>query len=57
VHRAGRYVVRELPDRGVFFTGSPCAVWANFSGRLYGDTATLSMVVGPCGLSEVTLQH
>jgi hypothetical protein len=41
----------------VFFTGSPCAVWANFSGRLYGDTATLSMVVGPCGLSEVTLQR
>jgi hypothetical protein len=41
----------------VFFTGSPCAVWANFSGRLYGDTATLSMVVGPCGLNEVTLQR
>jgi hypothetical protein len=40
-----------------FFTGSPRAVWANFSGRLYGDTASLSMVVGPCGLSEVTLQR
>ena len=41
----------------VFFTGSPCAVWANFSGRLYGDTAVLSMYVGNCGLDEVTLQR
>lgn len=41
----------------VFFTGSPCAVWANFSGRVYGDTATLSMYVGNCGLDEVTLQR
>src|SRR2546430_5407358 len=41
----------------VFFRGSPCAVWANWSGRLYGDTATMSMVVGPCGLREVTLQR
>jgi hypothetical protein len=30
----------------VFFTGSPCAVWGNFSGRLYGDTTMLSMIVG-----------
>jgi len=41
----------------VFFTGTPCAVWANFTGRLYGDTATLSMYVGNCGLDEVTLQR
>jgi hypothetical protein len=41
----------------VFFTGSPCAVWANFSGRIYGDTAVLSMYVGNCGLDEVTLHR
>jgi hypothetical protein len=41
----------------VLFTGTPCAVWANFTGRLYGDTATLSMYVGNCGLDEVTLQR
>jgi hypothetical protein len=41
----------------VFFTGSPCAIWANFSGRLYGDTAVLSMYVGSCGLTEVTLHR
>jgi len=41
----------------VFFTGSPCAVWANFSGRIYGDTAMLSMTVGNCGLDEVTLHR
>jgi hypothetical protein len=41
----------------VFFTGTPCAVWANFTGRLYGDTAVLSMVVGNCGLDEVALQR
>ena len=41
----------------VFFTGSPCAMWANFSGRIIGDTATLSMYVGNCGLDEVTLHR
>jgi len=41
----------------VFFTGSPCAVWANFSGRVGGDTAMLSMYVGNCGLDEVTLHR
>jgi hypothetical protein len=41
----------------VFFTGSPCAAWGNFSGRLYGNSATLSMVVGNCGLDEVMLQR
>ena|ERR1700720_1521634 len=41
----------------VFFTGSPCANWANFSGRIFGDTATLSMYVGNCGLDEVTLHR
>ena len=41
----------------VFFTGSPCAMWANFSGRIIGDTATLSMYVGNCGLDELTLHR
>jgi len=41
----------------VFFTGSPCAMWANFSGRIIGDTATLSMYVGSCGLDVVTLHR
>ena len=41
----------------VFFTGSPCANWANFSGRIVGDTATLSMYVGACGLDVVTLHR
>lgn len=41
----------------VFFTGSPCAMWANFSGRIVGDTATLSMYVGACGLDVVTLHR
>ena len=41
----------------IFFTGSPCAVWAVFSGRLYGDTSLLSMQVGPCGLTEISLHR
>ena len=41
----------------IFFTGSPCAVWALFSGRLYGDTSLLSMQVGPCGLTEISLHR
>jgi hypothetical protein len=41
----------------VFFTGSPCAMWANFSGRSFGDTVTLSMYVGACGLDVVTLHR
>jgi hypothetical protein len=41
----------------VMFTGSPCANWANFSGRIVGDIATLSMYVGNCGLDEVTLHR
>jgi hypothetical protein len=41
----------------VFFTGSPCAMWANFSGRVVGDTAMLSMYIGNCGLDEVTLHR
>jgi len=41
----------------VFFTGSPCAMWANFSGRVYGDTVVLSMYVGSCGLDVVTLHR
>jgi hypothetical protein len=41
----------------VLFTGTPCAVWANFTGRVNGDIATLSMYIGNCGLDEVTLQR
>jgi len=41
----------------VMFSGSPCANWANFSGRIVGDTATLSMYVGNCGLDVVTLHR
>ncbi len=41
----------------VMFSGSPCANWANFSGRVIGNTATLSMYVGNCGLDEVTLHR
>jgi hypothetical protein len=41
----------------VVFTGSPCAVAALFSGRVYGETAVLSMYVGQCGLTQVTLQR
>lgn len=40
----------------IFFTGSPCALWADFSGRTYGNSAQFSMVVGPCGLTQVQLQ-
>jgi hypothetical protein len=40
----------------IFFTGSPCAIWANFSGRSYGNAAQFSMIVGPCGLTTVMLQ-
>lgn len=41
----------------VFFTGSPCAVWGDFTGRIIGDTAMLSMTVGNCGLDEVILHR
>jgi hypothetical protein len=51
VNASGAFVGR------VFFTGTPCAVWANFSGRVEGDVATLSMYVGNCGLDEVTLRR
>jgi hypothetical protein len=50
-HPDGSFVGR------VFFTGSPCATWGNFSGQVFGNTATLSMMVGNCGLDEVTLQR
>jgi hypothetical protein len=39
----------------MFFTGSPCAVWAVFSGRIYGDLASLAMNVGQCGPVEISL--
>jgi hypothetical protein len=51
VNAAGEFVGR------VSFSGSPCADWANFSGRTMGDITTLSMIVGNCGLDEVTLRR
>jgi hypothetical protein len=51
VNAAGEFVGR------VSFSGSPCADWANFSGRTMGDTVTLSMTVGNCGPDEVTLHR
>ena len=41
----------------VLFTGSPCASWTNFSGRLTGQSAVLSMNMGRCGLTIATLQQ
>ena len=40
----------------IFFTGSPCAQWADFGGRTYGNSAQFSMIVGPCGVTQVMLQ-
>ena len=48
---AGEFVGR------VSFSGSPCADWANFSGRTMGDAVVLSMIVGNCGPDEVTLHR
>jgi hypothetical protein len=48
---AGEFVGR------VSFSGSPCADWANFSGRTMGDTVVLSMIVGNCGPDAVTLHR
>jgi hypothetical protein len=48
---AGEFVGR------VSFSGSPCAGWANFSGRSMGNTVVLSMFVGNCGPDEVTLHR
>jgi|SRR5580698_8955007 hypothetical protein len=41
----------------VSFSGSPCAAWGNFQGRVVGDTVSLSMYVGVCGLDVVTLHR
>jgi hypothetical protein len=41
----------------VSFSGSPCADWGNFQGRVMGDTVSLSMYVGTCGLDVVTLHR
>jgi len=41
----------------ILFSGSRCASWANFSGRVSGDSASLSMYVGQCGLTVATLKH
>ncbi len=40
----------------VFFTGSPCAQWAVFTGRANGNSAQFSMNVGSCGVSQIQLQ-
>ncbi len=48
---AGEFVGR------VSFSGSPCADWANFSGRTMGDAVVLSMIVGNCGPDAVTLHR
>jgi len=48
---AGQFVGR------VSFSGSPCADWANFSGRVMGDTVTLAMTIGACGPDEVELHR
>jgi hypothetical protein len=48
---AGEFVGR------VSFSGSPCADWGNFQGRVMGDTVTLSMYVGACGLDVVNLHR
>jgi hypothetical protein len=41
----------------IFFSGSRCAAWANFSGRVDGEAVVLSMYVGQCGLTVATLRH
>jgi hypothetical protein len=48
---AGEFVGR------VSFSGSPCADWGQFSGRVTGNIVTLSMYVGACGLDVVTLHR
>ena len=41
----------------MFFTGSPCAVWAVFNGRMYGNSTSLAMNVGQCGPVEISLSR
>jgi hypothetical protein len=60
---AGRIQLADLKISGdgvmvgrVFFTGSACADWANFTGRVSGNLAVFSMIEGSCGLTQVTLQ-
>ncbi len=53
--------IAMIPDGSVvgriLFSGSRCASWANFSGRVSADSASLSMYVGQCGLTVATLKH
>jgi hypothetical protein len=40
----------------IFFSGSVCGVWADFIGHAEGNSVTMSMTVGACGITQVAMQ-